>query len=82
MFFVNAKGDVVPDFNKQGLLRVINVRLEHAPKLQRKASRVLRIGPKAAAWLARSMCRHCQACLQEPRLSSSPKPRSQRRRPG
>ena len=35
MFFVNAKGEVMPDFNKQGLLRVINDRLESVPRLQK-----------------------------------------------
>jgi len=34
MFFVNGKGAVMRDFNKQGLLRVLNTPLEQAPGLQ------------------------------------------------
>ena len=35
MYFTISKGEVVPDFNAQGLLRVINDRLEHTPGLKK-----------------------------------------------
>ena len=32
MYFVNAKGEAMPDFNRQGLLRVANDRMENLPR--------------------------------------------------